>query len=718
MRRIRFSPCAVRRTATRLGPMLLCASALLAAQAAAEPLQLAIVLDDSGSMLTTDPERLSISAAMIAVELARPEDQVTLVPLNGRRAPALPGGLRSPLLGILSAMQRRGVETIYERPLEIGLKAVAAGPGRRTVLFLTDGEPSSRSGVKADEDRLREAQERFLVKLAASDPRARIYAVALGDAVPGKWYGLFSSVANRSGGAAFRVHDPAALVDVFAEIYARGLGSRVVRRELGAGRSTVARIDPLARFANLVLISSERTAFTVRFPGGGGGASRGNGVDLKPAKGVAPRPAHHFLDRLPPARLPSSGELAVELTGQGRFRALLIWDYGLSLELEPPERRATGGYALRAWPRDLETNARDPRPELRALEVQARLCTGPCGGSTGACRLVTRLGAECSGGACQFRGGLELPAPGHYCVDAVARRELGGTRLLELVSRQRHPLAVGASAELRCGSRRLRFRFDQNEEPARWRDCQRLRLEASGLAAPVSLQLDVSRLRLPRGVSLAPSTPGPLRLAPGTPLELELCLSASQLVPRPGFRAEQGELLARSHAPVWFASGHSEIPVPVEITITARSFWNQYKRLLAFLLGGLLVLCFLGWLIAGFVRPHPFPENLKVNWGKSLERLDRNEMPVSEIPQARRGFYRNAQLWVGGRRCFVGSGGVAQGRFEATGPGTISVVAESGTHVERVNKLDPDRRTPLEAGSPVAAGDVVRLGDLYLRLKL
>ncbi len=709
----------MRRERTHLVPLLV-ATLLAATPAAAERMQLAIVLDDSGSMLGTDGERLSITAAMIAVELARPEDQVTLIPLNGRRSAALPGGSRSPLLAQLATMQRRGAETIYDRPLELALRAVGSGGGRRTVLFLTDGEPSSRSGAKSDDEKLRAAQESYLARLAASPPAAKIYPVALGSEVPARWFSLFERVAARSGGAAFRVHDPAQLVEVFAEIYARGLGSRVVRRELGAGRATVARIDPLARFANLVLIAKDRSPFKVQFPGGlGGGSSRTNGVDLKPAKGATARSAHHFLDRLPPARLPGSGDLVVELSGTGGYRALLIWDYGLSLELAPPERRAEGGYALRAWLRDVEADAADRRPEAyQKLGVEARLCPGPCEAGATRCRSVARLPHRCEG-ECRFRGVVELPAPGRYCVDAVARRELSGTRLLELVSRQRHPLVVGAGAELRCATGKLRFRFDQNDAPERWRDCQRLRLEAPELMAAVPLQLDASRLRLPRGVTLAP-VPGspPLRLAPGAPLELELCLHARDLVARPGFRVEQGELLARGATTTWFASGRAEIPIAVEISITARSFWNQYRRLILFLLGALLALALLTWLIAGFVRPHPFPENLKVNWGKTLDRLDRNEMPVSEVPQARRGFYRNAQLWVGGRRCFVGSGGAAQGRFEATGTSRITLFVESGTSAERVNKLDPDRREPLPSGSPVSVGDVVKLGELYLRLKL
>jgi hypothetical protein len=696
-----------------------------APRSAARQMKIAIVLDDSGSMLATDPRRLSITAAMIAVELASPEDQLTLIPLNGRRSTPQPGGARSPLLGVLAGLQRRGVETIYDRPLELALRGPGAPIGpNRTVLFLTDGEPSGRSGAKGDEEKLRAVQQSYLERLASSTQGARIFPVALGSEVPVRWFTLFQRVAERSGGVAFRVHDPGELTEVFAEIYARSLGSRVVKRDLAAGRATVARIDPLARVANLVLISHDQAPFEVRYPGIlGGGRSRSNGVDLKQVKANAGS-AHHYLDRLPPARLPATGELAVELTGASRYRALLVWDYGLALDLAVPVRRPEGGYALTAGLRDLVADTPDSRPEAYGkIVAEVRLCPGSCDVAASGCKVAARLTPRCPSpdqAGCRYEGGLELPGPGRYCVDAVAHRELGGTRLLELVSRQRHPLEVGAGAELRGSAGKLRFSFDQNQDPPHWhwQDCKRLRLEAHGLAAPVRIELDATRLSLPPGVTLAPAAPPPHLLRPDQPLELEVCLRADRLVRRPGLQVPDGVLLARSTSPAWFAGGRGELTIPVEIAITPRSFWNQYKRLLAFLLLGLLLLAFLIWLVVGFVRPHPFPENLKVNWGKSIERLDRNEMPVSEVPQAGRGFYRNAQLWVGGRRCFVGSGGTSQGRFEATGPGTISVFAEEGTSLERVNKFDHEKREPVAAGSPASIGDLFKLGEIFLRLKL
>jgi hypothetical protein len=209
--------------------------------------------------------------------------------------------------------------------------------------------------------------------------------------------------------------------------------------------------------------------------------------------------------------------------------------------------------------------------------------------------------------------------------------------------------------------------------------------------------------------------PVPARLRPGLPLDLELCLESSQLVDRPGVVLDGGRLVLRAEPPTWFAPGAHQLEVRAGVAIVARSFWNRYRWLL---LGLALGLLFLIWLVAGFVRPHAFPENLRVTWGKNMASLDRNEMPVSEVPRARRGFYRNAQLWAGGRYCFVASGSPTQGRFEATSASGISVFLESGTPLVRVNKFDPDQQQPVASGSSVGMGEVFKLGELYIRLKL
>ena len=158
--------------------------------------------------------------------------------------------------------------------------------------------------------------------------------------------------------------------------------------------------------------------------------------------------------------------------------------------------------------------------------------------------------------------------------------------------------------------------------------------------------------------------------------------------------------------------------MPIDAAITARSFWNRYKRLIIGAALLLLLLLLLIWIIRGFVSPHRFPADLRVNWGQSLERLDRNAMPLSELPQTRSGFYRNAQLWIGGGRCFIESGWPAYARFEAGSGQAITVHPEEGTEVLRVSKFDSDRREPVAPGSLVSLGDAYLINDLFVRLKL
>jgi hypothetical protein len=174
--------------------------------------------------------------------------------------------------------------------------------------------------------------------------------------------------------------------------------------------------------------------------------------------------------------------------------------------------------------------------------------------------------------------------------------------------------------------------------------------------------------------------------------------------PRPlGERQHRGLLPAENHAPFLQQDGHVH---------------GGPGRLLFGLLLALVLLALLIWLIYGFIKPNRFPENLKVNWGKPIKRLERNEMPVSEVPRSGRGFYRNAQLWVGGRHCFMGSGLPATARFEATSRRGVSIIAEEGATVERVNKFDREKLEPVTSGSPVGLGDVYKINDLLFRLKL
>ncbi len=64
------------------------------------------------------------------------------------------------------------------------------------------------------------------------------------------------------------------------------------------------------------------------------------------------------------------------------------------------------------------------------------------------------------------------------------------------------------------------------------------------------------------------------------------------------------------------------------------------------------------------------------------------------------------------------SGWPSTARFEATGRRSISLLVEEGVTAERIDKFDTERMQPLQSGAPVSLDEVIKVNDLFFRLKL
>ncbi|MCA9670754.1 MAG: VWA domain-containing protein [Myxococcales bacterium] len=705
--------------------MVLLGSAPAMARGGDSALQMVIVLDDSGSMRRTDPRRLSITAAEIAAQLTNSGDSVALVPLNLRPTRLRPGGRNvRPLLGRLRALQRRSVQTIYDRPLSRAMKLLGGGAGVKLLLFLTDGEPDP--GPNRDRAQALVDQEKFLRELAARCGATRIYPVLLGT-LGTRWQSLFETVARRSHGKLFSVAQSGdKLIQAFAEIYAQQLGSKVVVQDLLDGEHTLARMDDYVRYANVVILSRGGT-FTVTLPGS---PAPRKVIDNGHDRGSNAKPVYHYVEKLRPS---GPADLKIKLAGAGSYRALLIWDYDLALHLDPPHaaklsgrgavvRGESGGYELVAkLTRRSNSGAVIGKQKfLAGVNVRALICASGARARE-RCKPGPKLALRCDKGACAYRGFFVPPTPGTYQLAAIARRRRRGKLVFELPSVEKHTVTIGRGGALTASGGKGPLSIDQDKDSSKgpWQACQDWTVSTGGMTRPVRVKIDASALSLPDGVRFGVNgaSGDTVVLRPGD-RKLQVCLGASKVLDDPGLSKRSGKIALRALDASWFSKGAAVAFVPVTVEIKPRGFWNRYKRLLLYLGVGLLLLIFLIWLIRGFVAPHPFPEALKVNWGKSIDRLDRNEMPVSELSQAKRGFYRNAQLCVGGRRCFLESGWGQRARFEATGQSAISLFPEDGSEVLRVNKFDSEKRDPVKAGALVSIGDTYQVGDLFVRLKL
>lgn len=172
----------------------------------------------------------------------------------------------------------------------------------------------------------------------------------------------------------------------------------------------------------------------------------------------------------------------------------------------------------------------------------------------------------------------------------------------------------------------------------------------------------------------------------------------------------QGTLHLRS------SGQHLEVPVRVEVT--PLTFWERWGRLILTIAAGVGILIFLAVVVYGFVSPYEFPEHLRFNWGEKFDRLDKNELVITEVQGTDKGFYQNATFEIGGRGSALSVGGTRLCTLEATGNNQVTLRAGDGVDLKRVNKFNPDKESTVEGNSTLmTTGDVYRAGSLYIRIR-
>lgn len=126
-----------------------CVSQAVRAEEAEKSVQALIVFDVSGSMRQSDPNRLSVAAAQLFVNLSQPGDAVGLAAFSDRTTSLFPvssgkdANAKQALQRSLAGLQFNGQTTDLAAALEAGLVAFPDQEDlshRRLVLLLTDGE--------------------------------------------------------------------------------------------------------------------------------------------------------------------------------------------------------------------------------------------------------------------------------------------------------------------------------------------------------------------------------------------------------------------------------------------------------------------------------------------------------------------------------------------------------------------------------------------------
>lgn len=224
-----------------------------------------LLLDNSGSMWTetTETGKARIADARAAAgEFLRslgPKDRVGLAVFNTRYWEAgKPGGAAADAARALEEIGRPSEADAFTElylSLERGLEALAAEPGRRVLIALSDGEDfpfSRRTGRPNPDSGLRSSGPSAVIDRASRDG-VTVYAIRFGSERDQR----LGSIAADTGGRAFDAMDGLELAEVYETVRTDVLAELAVdyRAGMAAGEERLVRVEaetPGARLASPV----------------------------------------------------------------------------------------------------------------------------------------------------------------------------------------------------------------------------------------------------------------------------------------------------------------------------------------------------------------------------------------------------------------------------------------------------------------------------------
>ncbi|MEZ4309467.1 MAG: vWA domain-containing protein [Polyangiaceae bacterium] len=308
-------------------------------------LRTVLVIDASSSMLSTDPKELRKVAAELFVDLARQGDEIAVTGFDGGARESTGGFIaihspedRSKLKAAIRAVGKNGSWTDFTQGLAEAkrlLDSAKKEAGDQTfVVFLTDGrcdpDPKGPLGEAARAAKVgAEAfcKQRTLDTLVPSLAPARLFAVGLSRSAPRE---LLEEAARRTGGVALTTDKAEELPHIFADVYARLLGSTLVE---GPGAESIPISVEEGALSLDVVVVGPRTVTARLFRPDGREVSTAN---AKPEiEYFSDTPQYRFFK----VALPPVGQFQLKLAGGGRganYAALQNLDLRLAF-FELPE---------------------------------------------------------------------------------------------------------------------------------------------------------------------------------------------------------------------------------------------------------------------------------------------------------------------------------------------------------------------------------------------
>lgn len=599
-----------------------------------------LVIDASSSMRRTDPRDLRKAAAELFVDLARDGDRLAVTGFDQGARQSTNGfqmidGIeaRQRVKAAIRAIGNDGQWTDFTAGLGEARRLLAGEPRRPgdqdLVLFLTDGkcepDPASALAARGETPAAREAacQAEILEHMVGALDGARVYAIGLSRGAPADF---LAELGRRTGGRGVVTMEPAELPRLFAEVYARLLGSRL---QEGGGRGAMSfQVYEGAESLDLVLAGRARTTERLTGPDGVEIA-----IDNRAPEQVYFAGTEEY--RLYKIARPSPGEWSVVLPGaRSRYATLQHFDLALTL-MEPPAVVEHGrSVALRAR---LSTagGAIPPADFLDRHRLSAVIATGAQEGAGGARPAEVRvvLQRQDSGtfagqhtpaalGPMRVRLVLE-PGP-----DGMLQRETGVLATIEVI-----PPVHLAAAPIEVGPVKQGATVDAV-----------LSLAGSELGAPIDIELavDAPWLSLSPARATVPADgaeakagrmlPLTLRVAADAPAGAASPALAITPVPPEGFPGDMVTSLA-----------DRALTVPVSIEVVPLTLWERYGAYVQYGGGALVALVLLlGWLV-----PARFPKRAILHYKdiRDPELVRQSSYPLGV--KVRAGLFRGARVRLG-----------------------------------------------------------------------
>jgi len=597
-----------------VGVVALVAALSVPGVAEATRLRVALVLDGSQSMRAQDPAFLARVAAKLLVDLAGPDDQITVVEFGttGAVRGTGRGSEKDALFSAIDAVTRDQWCTDWAAGLDAAL-ASFSGPRptgeKRLLVLLTDGlyDPNRADPRYFTTDEARTALERITTRdrafadhpcarssaalaalaeapfleriraLATGPLRERgvqVFPIGFGSEIGGttpaadKSRALLREIAERTGGTALIARSSQDLPGFFAAVFAALVGAPVDPPREMTAETTTFDVHPGARGV-VVVVPTADAGLRVEATGARVVRSRDDYHEAG-----SPPEGYRLLDlgRAPPGRvtLRRSGGAA----GGPVPRAWVIQDLGLRLGLDAPAAAVPQGTPMRVGAA-LVTSAGTEVPLspefLRDVTIEIE-----CDGVWVPFPLV---GGE------HARRDCGVPAPGrHHC--GARARHAGGLLTVEDVSRD---IEVVRQIEVALGGPPLAFRTKAVPDFSTRTTVGVLR---GTLPLPQRFRVDWSGVSSVSDLEVGPTD---VTLAPGQSFELTARLRDHEAL-RSEARRWQGAVKIAAMEPRFYRGG-AEWTVAVDGTLdpwTLADWWALYRTRI---LIGLGVFFLLFWIV-------------------------------------------------------------------------------------------------------------------------